>query len=161
VTWTTAARSSITLRPVKQEDEAFLRRVYASSREDELAAVAWTDEQKGAFLRQQFDAQSAHYRHYDPATFDIVEVDGVPVGRLYVARWRDEIRVMDIAILPEHRGAGIGSALLRGVLEEGARSGKRVSIHVEKHNPALGLYERLGFRPAADDGINLRMEASA
>jgi ribosomal protein S18 acetylase RimI-like enzyme len=109
----------------------------------------------------QFEAQDAYYReHYHPASFDAVELDGQPVGRLYVARWEDEIRIIDIALLPAHRGRGIGTALLRGLLNEAAGAGKRLSIHVEKHNPALRLYARLGFTTVADRGVYLLLEAT-
>jgi len=156
-----AVLTPISLRPIKPEDDAFLRRVYAGARELELSVVPWSEAEKDAFLRHQFDAQDAHYRaHYHSATFDIVEVDGHAAGRLYVARWDAEIRIIDIALLPEHRGAGTGTALLRELLDEGARTGKRVSIHVEKHNPALRLYTRLGFVPVADKGADLLLEAS-
>ncbi|MDX6481054.1 MAG: hypothetical protein QOG85_1564 [Gaiellaceae bacterium] len=151
----------VQLRPVTPDDRHFLLRVYASTREEELRLVDWSDDQKAAFVQQQFDAQDAHYReHYDPATFDVIEVDGEPVGRLYVARWEDEIRIMDIALVPAHRGRGIGSALLRDLLDEGARSGKRVSIHVEMNNPAVRLYERLGFAPIEERGVYLLLEAT-
>ena len=144
-----------------EDDEPFLRRLYASIREDELAVVPWDEGDKEAFLRQQFDAQDTYYRqHYDGATYDVIDVDGEPAGRLYVARWEDEIRIMDIALLPEYRGKGIGTQLLRDLLDEGARTGKRVSIHVEKNNPALSLYVRLGFVPVGDRGVYLLMEAS-
>jgi ribosomal protein S18 acetylase RimI-like enzyme len=157
----TTATSTLVLRPSERSDDAFLRRVYASVREAELAVVPWSDAQREAFLRQQFDAQDAYYReHYRPASFDVIELDGVPIGRLYVARWDDEVRVIDIALLPGHRGKGVGAQLLRGLLAEAAEDGKRVSIHVEKHNPALRLYERLGFVPVADAGVYLLMEAS-
>jgi ribosomal protein S18 acetylase RimI-like enzyme len=73
---------------------------------------------------------------------------------------RGEIRLVDIALLPEHRGRGIGGALLRGLLDEGAVSGRRVSMHVERSNPALRLYERLGFERVKDDGIYWLMEWS-
>ena len=152
---------SLTLRRAVTSDADLLRRVYASVRAEELAAVPWSDAEKDAFLRHQFDAQHAHYReHYVGATFDVIEVDGEPVGRLYVARWEDEIRIMDIALLPEHRGRGVGTQILRGLLEEGALTGKRVSIHVEMNNPAVRLYERLGFVQAAVHGVYLRLDAS-
>jgi ribosomal protein S18 acetylase RimI-like enzyme len=155
------ATAAITLRPAGPDDDTLLRRVYASVRADELAQVQWSDEVKDVFLRHQFDAQHAHYReNYVGASFDVIEVDGEPVGRLYVARWSDEIRIMDIALLPEHRGAGVGTALLRELLDEGAQSGKRVSIHVEMNNPALRLYERLGFAPVDQTGVYLRLEAT-
>ena len=154
------ATLSVALRPVRPRDDELLRRIYASVRADELAAVPWSPAEKEAFLRHQFDAQDAHYReHYAGASFDVIEVDGEPVGRLYVARWDDEIRIMDVAILPEHRGRGLGTRLLRDLLAEGASSRKRVSIHVEMNNPALRLYERLGFAPVAETGVYLRLEA--
>ena len=152
---------ALTLRPAVTSDADLLRRVYASVRAEELALVPWSDAEKDAFLRHQFDAQHAHYReHYVGASFDVIEVDGEPVGRLYVARWEDEIRIMDIALLPEHRGRGVGTQILRGLLEEGALTGKRVSIHVEMNNPAVRLYERLGFVQAAVHGVYLRLDAS-
>ena len=134
--------------------------MYASTREEELRLVDWSDAQKAAFVRQQFEAQDAYYReNYDPATFDVIEVDGEPAGRLYVARWEDEIRIIDIALLPEHRGCGVGTALLRELLDEAAEAGKRLSIHVELNNPAQRLYERLGFAPVEERGVYLLMEA--
>jgi ribosomal protein S18 acetylase RimI-like enzyme len=151
---------AVTLRPVRSADYDVLRRIYASTRAEELAVVAWSDEQRDSFLRQQFDAQDAHYReHYVGASFDVIEVDGQAVGRLYVARWEDEIRIMDIALLPEARGAGVGTQLLEDLLDEGARTGKRVSIHVERENPSLRLYERLGFNFVSERGVYLLLEA--
>ena len=155
--------SGITLRPVSSSDRDFLLQVYASTREEELAPVPWTDAQKAAFIEQQFDAQDRHYRaHYAGASLDVdvVEWDGAPAGRLYVARWSDEIRIIDIALLSEFRGRGIGTRLLRGLLDEAARARRRLSIHVEKNNPALRLYTRLGFAPVADRGVYVLMEAT-
>jgi ribosomal protein S18 acetylase RimI-like enzyme len=149
------------LRTAEAEDRDFLLRVYASTREEELRVVDWGAEQKAAFVEMQFDAQDAYYReHYHPATFDVIEVDGEPAGRLYVARWEDEIRIIDIALLPEHRGRGIGTALLRALLEEAAEAGKRLSIHVELNNPARRLYERLGFAPVEERAVYVLMEAA-
>ena len=147
------------LRPARDEDRDLLFSVYASTRAEELAPVPWTAEAKDAFLQQQFAAQHAHYReHYPGAAFLVIEAAGVPAGRLYVARWPREIRIMDIALLPEHRRRGIGTAILADLLSEAAATGKVASIHVERNNPALGLYERLGFRTAADRGVYLLLE---
>src|SRR5687767_12525302 len=138
--------SEISLRPATADDRAFLLRVYASTREEELAPVPWTPEQKNAFLMMQFDAQDQHYRaHYPGATFDVVLHRNEPVGRLYVLRQRAEIRIMDIAILPNARGRGIGTSLLSSILQEAETTRRSVTIHVEKENPALRLYRRLGF----------------
>ena len=154
------ATSSVTLRSVEPEDYPLLRAVYASTRDDELALVPWDDAQREEFLRQQFDAQDAYYReNYDNTRFDVIEVDGRPVGRLYIARWEDEIRIVDIALLPELRGFGVGTELLRDLLDEAAAAGKRLTIHVEKLNRARALYERLGFTEAADRGVYVLMEA--
>ena len=152
---------AVTLRPVTAEDEGFLYSVYASTREAELADVDWTEEDKAAFLWQQFEAQARHYREqYDGAAYHVIEVDDRPVGRLYVARRADEIRIMDIALLPENRRRGIGTGLLRELLDEGARTGKWVTVHVEQFYPARGLYERLGFRWARDVGVYVLMQWS-
>ncbi len=150
---------SVELRPAEPADEPFLRDVYASTRADELARVDWTDEQKRAFTDQQFTAQDAYYReHYDGATYQVILVDGEPAGRLYVARWSDEIRIMDIAIVPEFRSAGVGTRLLKALQSEAATGGKSLSIHVEGFNPALRLYERLGFSAMEERGPYVFME---
>jgi ribosomal protein S18 acetylase RimI-like enzyme len=152
-------RPRVDLRPAAPADDPFLARLYASTRQQELAVLPWTEEQKSAFLLQQYTAQSAHYaKHYADASFQVVLVDGEPAGRLIVARWEGEIRIVDISLMPEHRGRGIGTSLLRPLLEEGTTTGAAVSIHVERFNPALRLYERLGFVQAADEGVYLRME---
>jgi GNAT superfamily N-acetyltransferase len=136
----------VTLRPISDADLPFLLQLYASTRVDELAQVPWTDEQKVAFIVQQFEAQHAWWQeHYAGARFDLVLVDGEPAGRLYVDVWAREIRVVDIALMPAHRGGGIGAMLLRRVFAEGDAAGKPVSIHVEVFNPARRLYARLGF----------------
>lgn len=140
-------RETIVLRPETEDDVEFLRRLYASTREEELKQVDWTPEMKEAFVAQQFDAQRAHYhQHYSGAEYSIIEQDGQAIGRLYVKRLPDDVRIMDIALMPEHRGRGIGGILLREILDAAASEGKSVSIHVEVFNPALSLYERLGFR---------------
>jgi len=145
---------AISLRPRRwPEDEAFLQTLYASTRAEELAQVPWSDELKAQFCRMQFAAQHQYYQeHYAGASFDVIELEGQPIGRLYVARWPEEIRVVDIGLLPEYRGRGIGSALLQRVLTDADAIGKPVTIHVEQFNPALRLYERLGFRKAGEVG---------
>jgi ribosomal protein S18 acetylase RimI-like enzyme len=121
--------------------------------------VPWDDAQKDAFLRMQFDAQDAWWReNYADASFEVILVEGEPAGRLYVHRGESEIRIVDIALLPEHRGGGIGTSLLEDLLAEADAAGKSVTIHVERLNPALRLYERLGFALAEDKGVYLFLE---
>jgi GNAT superfamily N-acetyltransferase len=146
--------TNITLRPIREEDMAVLFRVYAATRAEEMAMVVdWTDEQKEAFLRMQFQAQHAWYQeHYIGAQWDLLLADGVPAGRLYVHRRESEIRLVDISLLPEFRGSGIGTSLLRELMSEAEVAGKPLTIHVEKYNPAMRLYLRLGFRSIDDRG---------
>ncbi len=124
-----------------------------------MALVDWDDTQKAALLHQQFAAQHQFYQeHYTQTDFLLMLRDAVPVGRLSVARWQDEIRIVDIAVLPPYRNTGIGTTILRDLLAEAALAHKPVRIPVEKFNPALRLYARLGFAPIADKGVYLFME---
>ncbi len=149
----------LTLRPEDASDIPLLRELYASTRADEMAAVSWDEADRSAFLRMQFDAQRQHYRRsYPDAAFQIVLVDGRWAGRLYVDRAADEIRLIDISLRSEYRRRGIGTTLLGALLAEANELGRRVTLHVERRNPARRLYERLGFQALGDDGIYVRME---
>jgi GNAT superfamily N-acetyltransferase len=151
----------IDLRPAGPGDAEFLYRVYASTRYEELAPLGWDPERVEAFLRMQFHAQDTHYHeHYPIAAFDVVLVGGEPAGRLYVDRWPDQIRVVDVSLLPGFRGAGVGTFLLSRLQAEAAAAGVRVSIHVEAFNRARRLYQRLGFVKAGGTGVYDRMEWS-
>ncbi len=157
-----AGTRAVRLRAATPDDRDLLFRVYASTREDELAPVPWPAEAKDAFLRQQFDAQDAWWRtHYAGATFEVVVVDGRDAGRLYLWEGPSEIRIVDVALLLEARGGGAGTTLLRDVQRRAAAAGKNVTIHVERMNPALRLYERLGFRLVEDKGVYLFLSWSA
>ena len=151
--------TTLSLRPITPEDDPFLAGLFASTRAEELAITGWSEEQKAAFCRMQFDAQSADYRkNYADASFDIIERDGVAAGRLLVWRSGKEILIVDIALLPEHRGAGIGTKLLRELQDEARAANKPLIIHVERFNPALRLYERLGFKIVEEQEVYLLME---
>jgi ribosomal protein S18 acetylase RimI-like enzyme len=146
--------SRISLRPIEPADKGFLFAVYASTRYEELVPLGWSVEQQHAFLTQQFDAQHQYYQaNYANSDFQIILVNDQPAGRLYLNRAINEIRIIDIALLPEYRNGGIGAALLNSLLVEAALEGKCVSIHVEKFNSALRLYERLGFSISDDRGV--------
>lgn len=152
--WARAAAAGLAFRPIGPADLPFLERVYGATRAEELAPLGWPEQRKNAFVSMQFQAQHAHYqRHYPDADWLVIERAGVGLGRLYVERWPSQHRIIDVAFLPEHRGRGLGSALLRDLQDEAARAGKAVSIHVEKLNPAMYLYERLGFVRDEDKGV--------
>jgi ribosomal protein S18 acetylase RimI-like enzyme len=149
----------VSLRPELPEDEAFLRKLYATTRDIEMALTGWDAAQQEAFLRMQFQFQTAHYRqHYGDASFQIILRDTAPIGRIYVHYGAREIRLMDIALLPEFRRSGIGGAILGNLLREATRQEKTVTLHVERFNPALRLYQRLGFRVIEEHEINFFME---
>jgi ribosomal protein S18 acetylase RimI-like enzyme len=150
---------NITLRPVGPDDHEFLVEAYASTRADELDLAPWTNEQRQAFVRSQFAAQQAHYaQKYPEARHDIIVCNGGPVGRLYVARLDQEIRIIDITVLPAQRNVGIGTYLIEQLLDEANRTGKVTRIYVEDFNPSLRLFRRLGFSPREQNGIHLLME---
>jgi ribosomal protein S18 acetylase RimI-like enzyme len=152
--WLRAAAAGLTFRRLADADLAFLARVYASTRTEELAATPLTEEVKAAFLADQFRLQHVHYQKYYPNADWLVTAHGADdIGRLYIERWPTQHRIIDIAFLPEQRGKGFGEALLRDLLDEAAACGKAVTIHVEKFNPAMRLYRRLGFATEEDKGV--------
>ncbi len=150
---------SATLRPAAPGDREFLVEVYASTRSEELARTGWSRPEIDAFVGMQYEFQDRHYAAAFPeAERSIVMVGDRPVGRLYVHRDKTEIRVVDVALLPDFRGRGIGNGLVTDLVAEGARTGRPVRIHVERDNRARSLYERLGFVEVADDGVYRSME---
>lgn len=151
------------LRPATTGDAELLYRIFASTREDELAIVPWDASAKEAFLRMQYAAQDSYYHATFPAaSYDLITGgagEGEEVlGRLYTDRSAEPWLVIDIALLPEHRGKGIGTLLLSQVLAEAAAGGKAVRMYVERFNPAQRLYARLGFRQIGDEGVYLLLE---
>jgi ribosomal protein S18 acetylase RimI-like enzyme len=150
----------ISLRPVTAEDMAFLFKVYESTRAEEMALAPWSDEQKEDFLRQQFHIQNTQYSEsYSDADFQVIVVDGRDAGRLYVDRGAEEIRIIDISLLPDFRGRGIGGSILRAILDEA--EARMVVLHVLRTNPAIRLYQRLGFAVAEELDPFLRMQWSS
>jgi ribosomal protein S18 acetylase RimI-like enzyme len=154
-----ALPDGVRLRSIDYGDLAFLEQVYASTRTEELALTDWSEQQKAAFIGFQFRAQHAHYAtHYHGADFLVIERGGTRVGRLYLHWRRDELRIVDIALLPQARGSGLGRRLLEVLMAQAAAAGKAVSIHVEQMNPAMRLYLRLGFMRNGEHGVYHLME---
>jgi len=150
---------TVGFRSANDADQQFLCTLYASTREDEMRLVDWPEAQINAFLGMQFDAQHRYYREQFPAAaYLVVEQEGEAIGRIYVDRRADELRLIDIALIPEARNQGLGKALLMDLLDEGQAMGLPVRIHVERFNPAMHLYLRLGFAPIEDQGVYQLLE---
>lgn len=154
-----AAKYGIAYRPMVEEDLPFLAALYASTRAEEVAQTGWPPEMQRAFLAQQHHAQHHHYQtYYKGAEWLIVERAGEPVGRLYLDRSEGRHHVIDISLAPAVRGQGMGGAIMADILDAAREAGQGVAINVERNNPALHLYERLGFELAEDQGVYLYME---
>jgi GNAT superfamily N-acetyltransferase len=151
----TSTVGAVTLRPAQAEDEAFLASVYGSTREQELAMVPWDTAQRDAFVLFQYRAQLQHYQtEYPNAEHQVILAGDQPVGRLYVDRREAEIRILDITLLTPCRGQGIGTPILRQLMDEAARAGKPLSIHLDSFSQSHSLFERLGFKPAETTGFH-------
>lgn len=156
---TPRVEQGVTLRPITPADEDFLCKLYASTRQEELAVLDWSPDEKESFLTMQFQAQHKFYlEQFDRAEFYMMEFGKVAIGRLYLDYRQDEIRIIDIALLPDYRDRGIGSAFLKDILAAAAQKRLAVRIHVEQYNRALRLYQRLGFRKIDDRGVYYLME---
>jgi ribosomal protein S18 acetylase RimI-like enzyme len=144
----------VSFRAIVDSDHQFLRDLYASVRAAELAPVAWPQEAKRQFLDDQFALQHQHYlKNYVGADLLLIERYGMPIGRIYVYRTATEIRLMDIALVAEQRGCGIGSALLHELMDEARATNRQLTLHVEPDNPAQRLYQRLGFSLIEHRGV--------
>jgi ribosomal protein S18 acetylase RimI-like enzyme len=147
------------LRPSLADDGEFLFRLYASTRADEVAAFGWPAAQEDAFLRMQFNMQRRWYETvYSQAEHAIIELQRQPIGRMIVLRGQNSWQLIDISLLPEFRGQGIGGELIRALIQECAQYGAALQLQVLRNNPAIRLYSRLGFTTTAEDKIYLQME---
>lgn len=148
----------VCLRPIEDTDLAFLRELYASTRQTELEHIAWSQAAKEAFLIQQFHAQHNYYQaHFPQAEFQVIEFAGEPIGRAYLY-WSDaHLQIIDVALIPSRRGQGIGSHLLGEWLNHADAQGLSSRLYVEHYNTAQNLYRRLGFETTGENGVYLKM----
>jgi GNAT superfamily N-acetyltransferase len=154
-----AAALGVSYRPSTEADLPLLASVYASTRLEEVAQTGWPTEMQLQFLAHQADAQHRHYQaHYPNAEWLVIERGGEAIGRLYVEEWPSQIRLIDIALLPQGRGGGVGGAILADLQAMAADAGKPLTIHVERNNPAMRLYLRLGFAKIDEHGVYDLME---
>jgi ribosomal protein S18 acetylase RimI-like enzyme len=157
-----AMAGALMIRPESPPDLDFQHALYASTRMAEMALIDWPAADKQAFLLQQSSAQLLHYRqHYPDAAFLVCEQAGKSIGRVYLSPVADELRLMDIALLPEHRGRGLGRILMAAVIEVARKDDMPVGLHVEPNNPAAAWYRRLGFEQVAEVGVYRFMRLSS
>ncbi len=155
---TPGTQRRIALRAEASADRALSLAAYASTRSAELALTHWSPAQQEAFVAQQFDAQQRFYRAQFPqARFDIVSVDGTDIGRCYVDRNLQRMCLIDIVLLPEWRGMGFAAQLMGNLIAEADAHQLPIELHVEKANPILGWYTRLGFVATGDIGVYLSL----
>lgn len=148
----------VRIRPANDRDRAFLYVVFESTRAQEFAYAGWSAEQIAALLADQFSMQDRYYRqHYPHCRFDVIMLGENPIGRLYHHWGGSEARLVDIALLPVHRGTGIGTRLMRAFVARAAAREMPVVLYVEMNNPVRGLYRRLGFEPTGENGIYMQM----
>jgi len=151
---------TVQLRPVLESDNEFLLSVYASTREEELNQAEWAEGQKEAFLRWQLDLQRREYEaRFPDAAYDVILVDQQPAGRIWVGADDEQVRLLDIAVLPQFQNRGVGTELVRRLIKEAAKQGKvlRHMVFVLNNN-AERFYERLGFKRIEDFGAYKHME---
>ena len=150
--------AKLSLRAATPEDETLLLEIYASTRLSELESVPWDANQKRAFIKMQFDARQGHYREaYRDAVGSIVLQHGQPIGTMLVETREREIALVDIALLPQYRNAGLGTLLVKALMDEAASQEKTLRLHVLTTSAAVKFYERLGFWKTGDDGTYLEM----
>lgn len=148
------------LRPVTDLDEEFLFEVYASTREEEVTRVGWDEAQVQGFMQLQHRAQTSDYLERFPgSSYSVITLSRRPVGRLWVDRHHDEIRILDITVLPAHQGRGIGTMLLEQLQSEARQAGVPLRDSVLIDNPrAEALYRRLGFVQIGETGMYRSLE---
>ena len=153
---------NVELRPFSFENQDFLFQLYASTRMHEIAPFGWSPPQQEAFLRVQFNAQQGWYQQaYPQADHQIIFAADQPIGRILVAQEEDGTRLVDIALLPEYRGRGIGTQLIGELIEQATKAGSVVRLSVLRTNPAIHLYERLGFVKTSEDQMYYQMEKAS
>ncbi len=150
--------TKIQLKPIIDNDLPFLYKVYRDIRLNELKPANFSSKELEDFLQMQFKLQHTQYmQNYTNPSFDIIIYDSIPVGRLYVDRKENEIRIIDIALLTQYRRKGIGQNLIKELINEANLKKVPLSLHVEHENPIMKYYNKLGFEAVQDRGVYLFM----
>jgi len=137
------------LRAINSDDMAFLSELYACTRAAEMNLTSWSADQKKFFLYSQFQLQHNYYQQQFPkAKFKIIELDRLSIGRLYYGWEKNNLRLIDISLLPEYQGQGTGGQLIRELMDLVVEKKGTFSLHVDINNPARNWYLKLGFIPS-------------
>jgi GNAT superfamily N-acetyltransferase len=153
----------LTLRRAIAADDAFLLSVYDSTRADELGQVEWQEGQREAFIKWQFDLQRREYdARFPDAEYYVILIDDSPAGRIWIGRDAEQIRLLDIGLLPEFQNRGAGTLLLSRLIKEAGKASKPLRHMVfVLNNDAHRFYERLGFVVIEEFGAYKHMEWKA
>ena len=148
------------LRPERPEDQIFRFQLFCDSRGPEWSRVALPRPVFNQIMDHQFDAQTRTYAQRFPAArFDIAELDGRRIGRIVVNRPGDHVHIIDQAVIPERRGQGLGTAMMRFLMDEATVLNQPVRLKLASDNdPSWKLYDRLGFRQVAEHNAYIEME---
>ncbi|MCP4220810.1 MAG: GNAT family N-acetyltransferase [bacterium] len=150
---------TLQFRPITEDDDPFLHALYASTRTYEMVHTGWDQKQINEFLSMQFKLQHKQYiQNYPEASFEIILRDNAPIGRLYVDRREKEVRILDIALLADYCGKGIGAEIMNELISECREKNLPLNLHVERLNPALRFYQRLGMKNVAENEHYFLME---
>ena len=153
---------AVTLRNATSEDDPFLFRLYCDTRRHEVRAWGWMPEQQEAFLRMQFEARRRSYAASYPSSSDrIICLQDAPIGRILVSNTVERLVLVDIALLEAHRNRGIGTLLIRQLIDDCDAYGRSLFLQVQRGNRALSLYRRLGFPATGSDEMYIQMSAFA
>ena len=157
------AQGQLSPRPEREGDDAFRFQLFCESRPAEFALLQLEPTAFDQLMRFQFQAQTVTYRaNFPDARFDIIELDGVAIGRIVVARTGATLRIVDQAIVPPQRNLGFGTTIMRAVMDRAAQAGQTVRLKVASTNdPSMRLYLRLGFVPIETDPFYIEMEWKA
>jgi ribosomal protein S18 acetylase RimI-like enzyme len=149
-----ATDRGLSCRTVSVSDAEFLQELYGTTRSSEMAMVPWGNDQKARFIEVQFKAQHKFYQdQFAQAEFGVISKNDVDIGRLYIDQRESELRIIDIALMPNYQKMGLGKALLKAVQTVAIELQRPITIHVEKNNPAMTLYEKLGYEFLEDQGV--------
>jgi GNAT superfamily N-acetyltransferase len=140
----------VTLRPAVASDRAFVEAIYFETQRWIIERLfGWRGDE---VERAKFDET------YSERESKIVVLDGADVGWLSVRRDADGIDIDAIYLLPAAQNRGIGTTLVRDVIEEAGACGLPLTVSTAKINPARNLYERLGFVVTHESEFKVFME---